>query len=323
MNYFVLVPPSYPPREIKLKVGSSTSLEVSWKSPVLGNSLPIFGYQVLIARVPSDEKYNIILRTKSLGCVVCGLKPATRYRVKVSARNKIGYGEYSKDKIVITNAAPAEILPLTISQTNFSVRLKQPRKEIRFIQIVVMTLSAGLPKSHPNNFKSYHDAKTTTEPSYITAEFDVADFKNFREFTVGDGGYSLGVIGMKYFNGPLSPGTMYTIFQKFYNEQLELIYESDYLSPIKTKEKEDYYMLSGSQAETSHSSTAQEEFKLGFIIVIVLFFILLLVLAVVVVYRRRHESNDLTKEKSRERSGSCTIEQTEHESEREKLPTGV
>ena len=84
----------------------------------------------------------------------------------------------------------------------------------------MITLSAGLPKSHPDDLKSYHDAKASTEPSYITAEFDVADFEKFREFTVGDGGYSLGVTGMKYFNGPLSPGSMYTIFEKFYNERV-------------------------------------------------------------------------------------------------------
>ena len=104
MNYFLLVPPSDPPRDIQLKVGSSTILKVSWKAPVLGNSLPIFGYQVLITHVPSDEKYDIILRTKSLSCVVGGLKPASRYIVKVSAKNKIGYGEYSKNYIVIINA---------------------------------------------------------------------------------------------------------------------------------------------------------------------------------------------------------------------------
>lgn len=62
---------------------------------------------------------------------------------------------------------------------------------------------------------------------------------------MGDGGVSLGVVGMskygkgvrKYVNGPLSSDTMYTVFGRFYDEQ-SLLYISDFLSPVKTRRKD-------------------------------------------------------------------------------------
>ena len=119
----------------------------------------------------------------------------------------------------------------------------------RFCQIVLITLpnNASLPKSsqYLEDYNSYYDAQANALPSYIAAEFDVVDFEKYQEFTVGDGMVSLGVVGMakygtavrKYFNGPLSPNTVYTLFQRFYDEQT-LVYISDFLPPIKTKQKD-------------------------------------------------------------------------------------
>ena len=98
------VPPSYPPRDIQLNVESSTSTNVSWKAPILEDGLRVTGYQVCIAHVQSVEKCDVILRTKTFTCVVSGLKSASKYKVRVSAKNKVGYGKYSKDYIVLTNA---------------------------------------------------------------------------------------------------------------------------------------------------------------------------------------------------------------------------
>jgi hypothetical protein len=98
------VPPSSPPRDIQLNVESSTSIDVSWKAPTLEDGLLVTGYQVCIAHVQSVEKCDVILRTKAFTCVVSGLKSASKYKVRVSAKNKVGYGKYSKDYIVLTNA---------------------------------------------------------------------------------------------------------------------------------------------------------------------------------------------------------------------------
>ena len=53
----------------------------------------------------SEEECDVIVRTKASACVISGLKSASRYKVRVSARNKVGYGKYGKDYITITNAS--------------------------------------------------------------------------------------------------------------------------------------------------------------------------------------------------------------------------
>jgi hypothetical protein len=99
-----IVPPGKPPRNIQINVKSSTSLNVSWKEAILGNSQRIMGYQVCIAHVQSDEECEVILRTKAFTCVLSGLKTASEYKVRVSVKNEVGYGKYSKNYVTITNA---------------------------------------------------------------------------------------------------------------------------------------------------------------------------------------------------------------------------
>ena len=99
-----LVRPSSPPRDVQIIVESSTSINVSWKSSNLENRLRTTGYQVCIAHVQSEEECDVILRTKASKCVISGLKSASKYSVRVSGKNKVGYGKYGKDHITITNA---------------------------------------------------------------------------------------------------------------------------------------------------------------------------------------------------------------------------
>ena len=127
----------------------------------------------------------------------------------------------------------------------------------RFCQIVLITLPANgnLPKASQflENHNSYYDAKASVQSSsYIAAEFDIVEFEKYKEFAVGDGSVSLGVVGMskygtavrKYFNGPLSPNTMYTIFERFYDET-SLVYISDFLLPVKTRRKNNFEKFKG------------------------------------------------------------------------------
>ncbi|CAB4008617.1 Hypothetical predicted protein [Paramuricea clavata] len=168
------------------------------------------------------------------------------------------YWIFSK-KVFLFLASPV-IIPSTITKESFVIKLQTPRDEIRFCQVVLITLSTNgsLPKpsQYVDNYNSYHDAQASAQPSsYIAAEFDIVDFEKFREFTVGDGSVSLGVVGMskygaavrEYFNGPLSSDTLYTVYQRFYNEK-DLVYISDFLHPTKTKQKDNFDEFRGSQA---------------------------------------------------------------------------
>ena len=107
------------------------------------------------------------------------------------------------------------------------------------------------------NYNSYYDVQASVSPSsYIAAEYDVVEFKKYQEFTVGDGSVTLGVVGVskdgtatrKYFNGPLSPGTVYTLLQRFYDGQ-NLVYISDFLPPIKTRQKDNLDQFKGQQGK--------------------------------------------------------------------------
>ena len=103
----------------------------------------------------------------------------------------------------------------------------------RRCQIVLITLPSNgsllTSAQYTDDFSSYHEAKAASHSSsYIAAEFDVVDFETYKKFTVGNGGVTSGVVGMsnygaavrKYFNGPLSSGSMYTVFQRFYTDQV-------------------------------------------------------------------------------------------------------
>ena len=122
--------------------------------------------------------------------------------------------------------------------------------------LITLSNNGSFPKSseYLDDYNSYHDAKASAQPSYIAAEFNIVDSEKYRDFTVGDGEISLGVVGMskygtavrKYFNGPLSPDTMYTVFQRSYDEQ-DLVYIGDFLPPTKTKQKDNFDKLKESQ----------------------------------------------------------------------------
>ena len=74
---------------------------------------------------------------------------------------------------------------------------------------------------------TYLEAAESLVPvPYIAAQFPASDFSKYSNFVLGDGKvYPISSenlkthVGMKkYFNGPLSPNTRYTMVQKFYSK---------------------------------------------------------------------------------------------------------
>jgi hypothetical protein len=74
---------------------------------------------------------------------------------------------------------------------------------------------------------TYLDASGSSIP-YITAEFRASDFDRYQDFTVGDRAIfpALSMLNTnksqakKYFNGPLTPNTRYTVFQRFLSDKV-------------------------------------------------------------------------------------------------------
>jgi hypothetical protein len=100
----------------------------------------------------------------------------------------------------------------------------------------------SLPNDHSFPDQSIFSAKAATyldssgsPVPYITAEFQASDFEKYQDFTVGDSAVfsALSMFNTtrdqveKYFNGPLTPNTRYTVFQRFLSDTVSFLYFLD------------------------------------------------------------------------------------------------
>lgn len=98
--------------------------------------------------------------------------------------------------------------------------------------MVVLTLSDGIIPNH--DFYSldpltYLDAADSPVP-YIAAEFRASDVVKYQSFTVGNGSIfpALSTLNASqnkakmFLNGPLTPNTSYTVFQRFLSHKVGL-----------------------------------------------------------------------------------------------------
>ncbi|CAB4008616.1 receptor-type tyrosine- phosphatase F-like [Paramuricea clavata] len=299
--------PTAPPLDIKLSPISSTSFSISWKAPpsFYRNGI-ITGYEVCFAWVKSDEHCDRIIRTTATSIRLGYLSPATQYKVKVLARNDAGSGHYSEEYFQITNAEAAVCNRSSITSETFVVKPQKPREEVRFCQVLVLALSSdeSFPGEHLFSAEAvtYLDASGSSIP-YITAEFRASDFDKYQDFTVGDRVLfpALSMLNnnnsqaKKYFNGPLTPNTRYTVFQRFLSDK-KLLYSSDFLAPVKTSEVKT--PNTSFQAQCVSSVTT---FKIPFVIMTVFLCVLLFIIACyfVLKWRRRQHETGKTKDKTK------------------------
>jgi len=87
------------PRRIRVK-SSVRSLQVRWRPPEVSGSGGVTRYRVSVS--PSGKSCV----TKRRTCTIKGLQPDTRYEVRVSAQNELGWGAESRVTRVKTNRAP-------------------------------------------------------------------------------------------------------------------------------------------------------------------------------------------------------------------------
>ncbi|XP_041430062.1 protein tyrosine phosphatase receptor type D S homeolog isoform X12 [Xenopus laevis] len=123
--------PSGPPRKVEVEAVNSTSVKVSWRSPVANKQHgQIRGYQVLYVRMENGEpKGQPMLKDVMLAdaqeMIISGLQPETAYSITVTAYNTKGDGARSKPKIVSTSAAVPGKPRLVISHTQMNTALIQ------------------------------------------------------------------------------------------------------------------------------------------------------------------------------------------------------
>ncbi|XP_041445139.1 protein tyrosine phosphatase receptor type F L homeolog isoform X16 [Xenopus laevis] len=119
--------PSAPPRKVEVDSVNSTSVRVTWKSPLpTKQNGQIRGYQVTYVRLEGGEpRGNPIIKDVMLSeaqdAVITGLSPETTYSITVAAYTTKGDGARSKPKVVSTTGAvpgkPTMMISTTVQNT--------------------------------------------------------------------------------------------------------------------------------------------------------------------------------------------------------------
>ncbi|XP_075787710.1 receptor-type tyrosine-protein phosphatase delta isoform X8 [Pelodiscus sinensis] len=132
--------PSGPPRKVEVEAVNSTSVKVSWRSPVPNKQHgQIRGYQVHYVRMENGEPRgqpmlkDVMLAdaqweyddTAEHEMVISGLQPETTYSLTVTAYTTKGDGARSKPKLVSTTGAVPGKPRLVISHTQMNTALIQ------------------------------------------------------------------------------------------------------------------------------------------------------------------------------------------------------
>uniref|UniRef100_A0A8D0GEC5 Receptor-type tyrosine-protein phosphatase S n=1 Tax=Sphenodon punctatus TaxID=8508 RepID=A0A8D0GEC5_SPHPU len=123
--------PSGPPRKVEVEALNSTSVKVSWRSPVPNKQHgQIRGYQVHYVRMENGEpKGQPMLKDVMLAdaqdMIISGLQPETTYSLTVTAYTTKGDGARSKPKLVSTTGAVPGKPRLVISHTQMNTALIQ------------------------------------------------------------------------------------------------------------------------------------------------------------------------------------------------------
>uniref|UniRef100_A0A8C5R1R5 Receptor-type tyrosine-protein phosphatase F n=1 Tax=Leptobrachium leishanense TaxID=445787 RepID=A0A8C5R1R5_9ANUR len=132
--------PSAPPRKVEVDSVNSTSVRVTWKSPLpTKQNGQIRGYQVTYVRLEGGEpRGNPIIKDVMLAeaqwrpeesadydAVITGLTPETTYSITVAAYTTKGDGARSKPKIVSTTGAVPGKPTMMISTTSQNTALIQ------------------------------------------------------------------------------------------------------------------------------------------------------------------------------------------------------
>ncbi|XP_069594168.1 receptor-type tyrosine-protein phosphatase F isoform X13 [Ranitomeya imitator] len=130
--------PSAPPRKVEVDSVNSTSVRVTWKSPLpTKQNGQIRGYQVTYVRLEGGEpRGNPVIKDVMLAeaqeALITGLSPETTYSITVAAYTTKGDGARSKPKIVTTTGALPGKPTIGISTTIQNTALVQwhPPREV-------------------------------------------------------------------------------------------------------------------------------------------------------------------------------------------------
>nr|KAG5697851.1 hypothetical protein BaRGS_017108 [Batillaria attramentaria] len=118
--------PERPGRPVVLELGSEEAILI-WESPRSDGNCPIMYYRVDF-KARGDSRWTTAVYTPLETCLVCGLKPGTSYRFRVSATNLLGRGPFSWSTVEVTTKKQGSVKGVLLGGVNLDV-LKARQEE--------------------------------------------------------------------------------------------------------------------------------------------------------------------------------------------------
>ncbi|CAB3989971.1 Receptor-type tyrosine- phosphatase delta, partial [Paramuricea clavata] len=227
--------PSGPPLNIKTSSRSASSLSFTWDPPEKDKQNGvIISYTACVSHSENGPCFKIYI-TSEREWIVRNLNVSTKYYVRVLSSNKVGSSAYSQSEGFFTNGrAGKKATEMTPSTLTFSLEI--PSKTFVYFYVVALKLKDG---KKPTSFDSYQNnelvtyaeaIKSTNSKPYIAAVVASSGvYENM--FILGDGRNTSNPTSRKrrsttsdYYNGPLEPGTSYSIFQRIVlNDKVHMV----------------------------------------------------------------------------------------------------
>ncbi|CAB3999610.1 Receptor-type tyrosine- phosphatase delta, partial [Paramuricea clavata] len=263
------------------------------------NGLKTLLKENLLAKHLENGPYFQTFTTSERKWLVGNLNTSTKYFVRVLASTKVGHGTYSESEGFFTNGRPAEkAIAKTSSTLTFS--LKIPSKTFVYFYVVALKLKDGKEPASSDSYENnelvtYGEAENSTNPKPYIAAVVASSVVDGNMFVLGDGRNTSNSTSRKrrsptsdYFNGPLEPGTSYSVFQRIIINEMGEYYSTAWSPPSKTSENTD--QVPGDVSDTDDTD-GFEKYLVAIIIASTILLVILCVIAYCIYQSRRLKSN--------------------------------
>ncbi|XP_037078304.1 receptor-type tyrosine-protein phosphatase kappa-like [Pollicipes pollicipes] len=224
-----------PPQDIRYLERGTTSLKLSWRSPIQRNGI-IRGYQLNISlaatsseansdAAPFLRSYNISTDMKEVDAAYVheerDLNQGRRYLVRVAARTSVGYGNASQQELETLVAPPLiktrpQLRPDLTTDSTVHLKLTPIADTGGPIPVYFVVVSSdpdfdGTPlTSQTSTLPNADEARDRNLDYYVAAALDAEHVTQNGTFVVGDGSRDNST-GRDFYNKPLETGETYRI----------------------------------------------------------------------------------------------------------------
>ncbi|CAB4038919.1 Receptor-type tyrosine- phosphatase delta, partial [Paramuricea clavata] len=239
--------PSGPPLNIRSTSRSTSSFSLTWDPPEKEKQNGvIISYTACVSHSENGSCFRTYI-TSERKWLVSNLNVSTKYYVRVRASNKAGSSIYSGSEGFFTNGRAAKkATDVTSSTLTFSFEI--PSKTFLYFYVVALNLKDGKEPASSDSYQNselvtYSEARKSTNPKpYIAAVVTSStDINNM--FILGDGKNTSDPTSRRrrsttsdYYNGPLEPGTSYSVFQRIFTNEKNEYFSTNWTPASKTNE---------------------------------------------------------------------------------------